>query len=438
MTHDNTTEFTSIGLVNGDTITNVTLTSPGWASNAPVAGSPYPITFSGSAGKGLANYTITYVSGLLTVIPAALSVAAGPQTKPFGQVLLFGSGSTLFTSTNLQNGETVGSVTLAVSGNGGAAAAPTGTYIITPTNATGGTFNANNYTISYYPGVLMVIIPVPLVTWPDPVPIIYGVALTTNELNATANVAGGFAYTPTNGSVLNAGTNTLTVIFTPGSLIYSNVTNNANLVVSNAPLTVIASNLSRAYGQSNPPFTGAILGVTNGDDITAAYSSDATLTSMVGLYPITAAPVDPNHRLSNYTVNLTNGTLMITQAVPLVTWSNPLTITYGTPFATNQLNATATVPGSFAYSPSPGTILNAGTNAISVIFTPADVVDYLSVTDTVTLVVLPAPLIVTAPCESRAYGQTNPSLIGTITGLVNGDTHYRRLQLQRDQQQPGG
>jgi len=120
----------------------------------------YPITISAATGGTFSanNYTITYYPGTLTVNPAGLSVAASPQSKTYGQTLTFGSGSTLFTSTNLQNGETIGSVTLAVSGNGGAlnATVSGSPYTITPSAATGGTFNANNYTITYFTNTLTV------------------------------------------------------------------------------------------------------------------------------------------------------------------------------------------------------------------------------------------------------------------------------------------
>ena len=62
-------------------------------------------------------------------------------------------------------------------------------------------------------------------------------------------------------------------------------------------------------------------------------------------------------------------------------WATPATITYGTALSASQLNAAANVPGSFAYSPTNGTVLNAGTNTLSVIFTPTDTFDYSSVTD---------------------------------------------------------
>ena len=65
------------------------------------------------------------------------------------------------------------------------------------------------------------------------------------------------------------------------------------LVVSPAPLTVTAASASRAYGQANPAFIGAISGVTNGDNITAIYNCDAITNSPIGAYSITPALLDP-------------------------------------------------------------------------------------------------------------------------------------------------
>src|SRR5919197_2214471 len=45
---------------------------------------------------------------------------------------------------------------------------------------------------------------------------------------------------------------------------------------------------------------------------------------------------------------------------PTITWNNPADITYGTALGASQLNATASVPGTFAYSPVAGTSLQAG------------------------------------------------------------------------------
>ena len=45
--------FTTSGLVNSDTVTSVSLSSPGAAATATVAGSPYAIVASGAVGSGL-------------------------------------------------------------------------------------------------------------------------------------------------------------------------------------------------------------------------------------------------------------------------------------------------------------------------------------------------------------------------------------------------
>jgi hypothetical protein len=178
------------------------------------------------------------------------------------------------------------------------------------------------------------------------------------------------------------------------------------------------------YGAINPVFTGTITGLQNGDDITADYSCSATDNSPVGTYPITPSLADPNNSETNYTVSLVSGTLTVTQSaqsVPLLNWTNPAPIIYGAALGSNQLDATANVPGSFAYTPTNGATLNAGANALSVIFTPTDTLDYSSATASVSLVVSPAPLTVTAASASRMYGAINPVFTGTITGLQNGD-----------------
>jgi hypothetical protein len=96
---------------------------------------------------------------------------------------------------------------------------------------------------------------------------------------------------------------------------FSSVTDSVILVVSPAPLTVTAANSSQPYGQINLAFTGAITGVTNGDNITAAYNCSATANSPVGAYPIVPSLVDSDSRQTNYTINLVNGTLTVV-AVP--------------------------------------------------------------------------------------------------------------------------
>lgn len=72
-----------------------------------------------------------------------------------------------------------------------------------------------------------------IVTWTNPVPIVYSTPLSAMQLNATANAGGMFAYTPPSGTVLNAGSNqVLTAIFTPSDpTSYTGATNTVLITV---------------------------------------------------------------------------------------------------------------------------------------------------------------------------------------------------------------
>lgn len=77
-----------------------------------------------------------------------------------------------------------------------------------------------------------------------------------------------------------------------------------------------------------------------------------------------------------------------------VVWATPAPINYGTPLGAAQLDASASVSGTFLYSPAADTVLNSGSQTLSVTFTPTNTVDYDSATASVKLIVnKPAPTI---------------------------------------------
>ena len=121
---------------------------------------------------------------------------------------------------------------------------------------------------------------------------------------------------------MNTGTNILTVIFTPADTVdYTSITDTVSLVVLPAALTVTAVNTNRTYGQANPPFTTILMGLTNGDTITAAASCSATSSSSVGSYSIVPAAASGTD-LTNYTITYANGTLTINPAALTITANN--------------------------------------------------------------------------------------------------------------------
>ena len=151
-------------LVGSETITSVSIMyGTGAAPNAPVGtttGTVIPFAAVGANGFLTSNYNITYVNGDITVTPAALTITANAVTKQHGDVITSpATGVTAFTATGLVNWESIGSVTMTY-GTGAAALDPiaVNTGAVVPSAATGGTFTASNYNITYVPADLTVVV----------------------------------------------------------------------------------------------------------------------------------------------------------------------------------------------------------------------------------------------------------------------------------------
>src|SRR5262249_59327105 len=81
------TEFTASGLVNGDTVTSVSLSSSGDPATAAVGA--YTVTIGSAIGSGLGNYTISFVNGTLNVTAKAPTITADSDANA-------GNGQTAF------------------------------------------------------------------------------------------------------------------------------------------------------------------------------------------------------------------------------------------------------------------------------------------------------------------------------------------------------
>jgi len=108
-----------------------------------------------------------------------------------------------------------------------------------------------------------------------------------------------------------AGTFTLTVTATDNGVPPLSVNDTFDLVVAKAALVATADNKSRLAGQANPTLTGTLVGVTNGDVITATFTTTANASSPPGPYLITPLLIDPGGRLPNYAVTTNAGTLTV-------------------------------------------------------------------------------------------------------------------------------
>ncbi|MCL4786976.1 MAG: hypothetical protein KJ070_09330, partial [Verrucomicrobia bacterium] len=214
--------------------------------------------------------------------------------------------------------------------------------------------------------------------------------------------AGGLNLTPepVYANNVNAGTETASASYTyAGDANHEGSSDSKTFSIGKAQLTVTADDKSKAYdGAVFTAFTRTITGFVNSENETSAgvtgtvtYSGAATTAVNAGSYTIT--PVVGGLSAANYTFSPANGTLTIAKAALVLTWSDPADIVYGTPLSAEQLNATATVPGDFVYSPTSGTVLNAGDNQIlGVTFTPTDTANYNNAAATVSLNVKARPL----------------------------------------------
>ena len=157
----------------------------------------------------------------------------------------------------------------------------------------------------------------PTISWNVPSPIPYGTPLGTTQLNATSSVAGTFVYTPTSGTILNAGTNTLKVVLTTTQAGYvSPVTNTVNLVVAKANPTIssapTATTILVGQALSASQLSGGVASVAG----SFAWTAPTTLPPAgTNHYAVTFSPANG----ANY--NPATTTVSVMAQTPLEAWA---------------------------------------------------------------------------------------------------------------------
>jgi|GEM_PF-1164116 len=310
-------------------------------------------------------------------------------------------------------------------------ASPVGSYPIMPT---AGTLAAANYEFLFAPATLAVNLASQTIDFAPVAAKTYGAA--DFDLAATGGASGNpIVFSSTNPAVATVSGSTVTVTGAGEALIiadqqgtgnYASATARQLLRVAPAALTVTVADASRVYGADNPSFSVSYGGFVNGETIAVlkgapVLSTSADATSPVGAYPVAVAA--GNLFSGNYTFGFVNGTLAVGQATPVITWSAPSSIAYGTPLGSSQLNAAASVAGVFSYIPAAGSVLNAGVGQVlSVAFTPADAANYGAASATVAIDVVKAAQSVTfGPVVNPAVGGTS-AIIATGGGSGNAVT----------------
>jgi hypothetical protein len=126
-------------------------------------------------------------------------------------------------------------------------------------------------------------------------------------------------------------------------------------------------------------------------------------------------------------------TVPVEYKICTVDWKNPDDITYGTALSSSQLNASASMPGTFDYTPPAGTVLNVGIQTLQVAFAPTDTENCISASHTVTINVLQAtPTIDWNDPEDITYG-TDLSRTLNAVASYNGNTIPGTYTYTRDE-----
>ena len=337
------------------------------------------------------DYTTATASVTLTVNQATPTITwATPTAITYGTAL---------SATQLDASSTVaGTFTYSpVAGTVLAAGAQTLTVTLAPTDTT-------DYTAASATVTLTVNKATPPITWATPAAITYGTALSGVQLNASSTVAGSFTYSPAAGTVLGAGTQTLTVTLVPtDSADYTDATATVTLTVNKAtPPITWATPAAIIYGTA---LSGVQLNASSTVAGSFTYSPAAGTVLNAGTQTL-AVSFTPNDA-TDYTTATASITLTVNKAALSITWATPAPITYGTALSATQLDASSTAAGTFAYSPTAGTVLAVGSHTLTVTLTPTNAANYTTATATaaVTLTVNKAtPPITWATPAAITYG----------------------------------
>ncbi len=164
----------------------------------------------------------------------------------------------------------------------------------------------------------------PTITWSTPDAITYGTALSSAQLDAKANTAGTFAYTPAAGTTPKAGTQTLSVDFAPTDTTdYTTATANVQLTVNQATPTVsvwpTASAITTGQALSASTLTGGTASVPG----TFAWTAPSTVPAVgTDSESVTFTPTDT----TDYTTVTADVSVVVNPITPQIVSVTPLDI----------------------------------------------------------------------------------------------------------------
>ncbi|OUX52292.1 MAG: hypothetical protein CBE43_01010 [Rhodopirellula sp. TMED283] len=234
----------------------------------------------------------------------------------------------------------------------------------------------------------------PAISWSNPADIPYGTTLGATQLNATVDgdLPGDFVYAPAAGALLDVGQGqVLNVVFEPTE------DGNYNSVAAAVEINVVKADPVLSWPEPNDivygtPLSSTQLNATVSGGVSGdfVYTPDTGAILAAGVDQVLSVEFNPTGTdAARYNQALENTEITVLKADPSITWDGPAAIPHGTLLSGTQLNATADVAGSFAYSPDVGAQLSVGNGqTLSLVFTPDDD-NFNTLAASVTIDVLP-------------------------------------------------
>ena len=244
---------------------------------------------------------------------------------------------------------------------------------------------------------------------------------TVSSSTLTAKAAGTLTLQAAYVEATPAGTSPASAAVTPQKLSASAQITITGAGTSNVPAITWNAPAAITYGTA---LSTTQLSATANVPGTFTYSPAAGTVLKAGpqTLSVTFTPTDSK----TYSSATASVQLTVNQAAPVITWAQPAPVAPGATLSATQLDATANVPGSFMYSPAAGTVLTAGTQPLTAVFSPTDTTDYASATAHASLVVGgpsgpgngpigPAPTGCGGPTINLNSGMSESTLESTIS-----------------------
>ncbi|PRY82926.1 MBG domain-containing protein, partial [Mongoliibacter ruber] len=245
---------------------------------------------------------------------------------------------------------------------------------------------------------------------------------TQKSLAISGNLPDGTSVAYANNSRTNAGTQQATATITGANYVTLVLT--ADLTVTPATLTITATpEQLKVYGEADPVFSYTVSGFAGGDDENILSGQlDREAGENVGSYTIGQGSLVAN---PNYTIEFVSADFVIVKKALTITADDKSKV-YGSEIPTLTFSYTGLVNGDTQVDTEPGitttAIAGSDVGTYPIVLSGGSDDNYEITLVDGELEVTRADLTISADDLSRVYGEENPVLTFTYTGLVNGDT----------------